>query len=68
VDFTARGLDVGTGKELWRAHAEGRRMGAVEEDVADDLCRQVRERLIENSRKARLSAGKPRLSAGRSTE
>jgi hypothetical protein len=45
VVFTARCLDVGTGKELWRAHVKGRRSRAIEEDLAADLCVQMHERL-----------------------
>jgi len=45
VAFTARCLEVSTGKELWRARVEGARRGAIEEDLAADLCRRMHEQL-----------------------
>ncbi len=45
VAFTARCLEVSTGKELWRAHVVGSQHGAIEEDLAANLCREMHDQL-----------------------
>ena len=49
VAFTARCIEVVSGKELWSARVQDRRSGAIEEDLAADLSRRLCEQLRINT-------------------
>lgn len=51
VAFTARCLEVGTGKELWSARIADRDFGAIEEDLCAQLCRRLGAKLTSPAKK-----------------